>query len=147
VELVGLSSPAWCARIPASAIVLGRYCSIERLLDDRLRHRCRLGERHDGPHGCWCGRSFGPQAAQLDRVAKVTIHVFHCPQVECRWARGLEYTDETSPDSFAAAVALCALDGRTTCPLETARAAGEVGGWHTRVTRTAGAGSFFVDLC
>jgi len=91
--------------------VLGRYCAAEHVLDDSRRHRCRLNDPHTGLHECWCGTSYGGSRAIL---------VFHCPQAECRWARGLEYTDETAPDSFAAAAALCALDGQTTCPLETA---------------------------
>jgi hypothetical protein len=45
------------------------------------------------------------------------ILVFHCPNVECRWARGVEYTNETADESLEAAAAMCALDGRLNCPL------------------------------
>lgn len=48
---------------------------------------------------------------------KPSIQVFHCVQAECRWGRGLEYSDETAQESFEAAAALCALDGRMSCPL------------------------------
>ncbi len=86
--------------------MLGRYCAVEQILaDDGRRHRCQLDDPHTGLH-----RAYGGPRE---------IRVFHCAQAECRWSRGLEYTDETLPDSFAAAAALCALDGRMTCPLET----------------------------
>ncbi len=103
--------PDWCPRIPPAAVVLGRYCAAEHVLDDNRRHRCRLDDSHTGLHECWCRTSYGGSAA---------IRVFHCPQADCRWARGLEYTHETAADGFAAAAALCSLDGQTTCPLETA---------------------------
>ena len=45
------------------------------------------------------------------------IHVFHCSEVECRWARGVEYTDETADESLEVAAGMCALDGRLKCPL------------------------------
>jgi hypothetical protein len=45
------------------------------------------------------------------------ILVFHCPNVECRWGRGVEYTNETADESLEAAAAMCALDRRLNCPL------------------------------
>ncbi len=53
------SSPDWCRRIPADALVVGVYCSVEHILNDQRRHRCRLGSAHGGPHACWCDREFG----------------------------------------------------------------------------------------
>ena len=34
------------------------------------------------------------------------ILVFHCPNVECRWGRGVEYTNETADESLEAAAAM-----------------------------------------
>jgi hypothetical protein len=48
---------------------------------------------------------------------KTSIHVFHCSEADCRWARGVEYSDETADESLEAAAAMCALDGRMSCPL------------------------------
>ena len=45
------------------------------------------------------------------------VHVFHCLEAECRWGRGVEYTDETAAESLEAAAGMCALDGRMKCPL------------------------------
>ncbi|HKW93989.1 MAG TPA: hypothetical protein VJX92_19010 [Methylomirabilota bacterium] len=52
------SSPDWCRRIPADALVLGVYCGVEHILSDQRRHRCRLREAHGGQHTCWCHREF-----------------------------------------------------------------------------------------
>src|SRR5512137_968489 len=57
VELSRIPGPEWCRRILPTAVVLGRYCALEQILDDQHRHRCRLNEAHDGPHTCWCNRS------------------------------------------------------------------------------------------
>jgi hypothetical protein len=48
-------SPAWCQRVPAEAIILGRYCPEERVLAFQ-RHRSRRAKAHKGQHLCWCGR-------------------------------------------------------------------------------------------
>jgi hypothetical protein len=40
-------SPAWCQRVPAGAIILGRYCPEERVLALQ-RHRCRRAKTHEG---------------------------------------------------------------------------------------------------
>jgi hypothetical protein len=51
------------------------------------------------------------------RAMMTNILVFHYPNVECRWGRGVEYTHETADESLEAAAAMCALDGRLNCPL------------------------------
>jgi len=56
-----LYEPDWCRRIPADAVLRGKYCSHEQILDDRRRHRCRLAEPHDGQHVCWCLRTYHPR--------------------------------------------------------------------------------------
>ena len=48
---------------------------------------------------------------------RASVHVFHCPEAECRWGRGLEYSDETAEESLEAVAGVCALDGRMACPL------------------------------
>jgi hypothetical protein len=37
---------------------------------------------------------------------KTSIHVFHCSEADCRWARGVEYSDETADESLEAAAAM-----------------------------------------
>ena len=61
-------------------------------------------------------RSQSHLAARRMRAMMTNIHVFHCSEVECRWARGVEYTDETADESLEAAAGMCALDGRLKCP-------------------------------
>jgi hypothetical protein len=51
------------------------------------------------------------------RAKMTNILVFHCPNVECRWGRGVEYTNETADESLEATAAMCALDRRLNCPL------------------------------
>ncbi|HEY7655158.1 MAG TPA: hypothetical protein VIG07_20250 [Methylomirabilota bacterium] len=55
----------WCRRIPPAAVVRGKYCESEQVLDRRRRHRCRLDDQHPGPHVCWCDRPFDRRAAPL----------------------------------------------------------------------------------
>ncbi len=38
------------------------------------------------------------------------VHVLHCSEVECRWGRRVEYTDETADESLEAAAEMCVLD-------------------------------------
>lgn len=46
------------------------------------------------------------------------VRVFHCSEVECRWGRGVEYTNESADAALEAAASMCALDGRQArCPL------------------------------
>jgi len=121
VELLAQANPSptpeWCRRIPPAAVELGRSCGIEHVLDDVLRHRCRLNEVHAGAHICWCGQPYARRAIQEKRVVGTSVHVFNCPEGECRWARGLEYSDETAEESLEAVAGVCALDGKVTCPL------------------------------
>ena len=65
MELAQIPDPEWCRCIPAAAVVLGKYCAIERILDDHLHHRCRLDAPHDGPHVCWCTRPYSLVAEPL----------------------------------------------------------------------------------
>jgi hypothetical protein len=48
---------------------------------------------------------------------KTNVHVFHCSEPECRWGRGVEYSDETADESLEAAAGMCAPDDRMNCPL------------------------------
>jgi hypothetical protein len=34
------------------------------------------------------------------RATLIHVHVFHCSEAECRWGRGVEYTDETADESL-----------------------------------------------
>jgi hypothetical protein len=70
VDLARIFEPDWCRRVPADALVLGKRCGAERILDGR-RHRCRLDPAHQAEHVCWCGTLFAPDAAFPESTTSV----------------------------------------------------------------------------
>jgi hypothetical protein len=72
---------------------------------------------------------------------KIKVHVFHCLEAECRWGRGVEYSDETGDESLEAAAAMCALDGRMNCPLASPEQRAKLVGLPGQADLTPGHGS------